>query len=94
MVTEVSMHFIDNFKHAAIDVNLEMGIQKGTADTLATTQNKLLEVPPSKELTVMNSFTGQRQSGEMNTPKPMHMPAATRRRRKRGKSVKPSIPSV
>ena len=38
IVRDVKMHFIDGFQHAAIDVKIEMSIQKGPADALVTPQ--------------------------------------------------------
>ena len=47
MVWDVKVHFIEDFQHAAIDVNIEMGIHKGPVKALVT-PNKLLEIDPLK----------------------------------------------
>ena len=48
MVIDVNVHFIDDFQHAAIDVNIKMSIQKGPAEELIT----------PKKLSEIDSFRG------------------------------------
>ena len=38
MVKDVKVHFINNYKHAAIDVKIEMVINKGPSEVLVTTK--------------------------------------------------------
>ena len=45
MVRDVKVHFIDNFQHAAIDVNIDMAIHKGPSETLVA-QKKIPECDP------------------------------------------------